>query len=60
MKKYVRVLNMPECGYVVIGDRTMNYSIGDVVDVTEDDQDDIKNLIKDKFLEEIPEEEVMR
>ncbi len=34
MKKYVRILKMPECGYVVIGDRTMNYSVGDIVDVS--------------------------
>ncbi len=57
MKKYVRILKMPECGYVVIGDRTMNYSVGDIVDVSEDDQEDILNLIKDEVLEEISEEE---
>ena len=57
MKKYVRVLKMPECGYVVIGDRTQNYSVGEIVDVSEDDQEDILNLIKDEFLEEVSEEE---
>lgn len=58
MKKYVRILKMPECGYVVIGDRTINYSVGDIIDVSEDDQEDILNLIKDKVLEEVSEEEV--
>jgi len=57
MKKYVRILKMPECGYVVIGDRTINCSVGNIVDVSEDDQEDILNLIKDNVLEEVLEEE---
>ena len=58
MKKYVlvRVIEMPECGYVVIGDETRNYSVGDIVDVSDDDQVDIRQLIEDKVLEEITEE----
>ena len=35
MIKYVQILKIPECGYVVIGERTINYSVGDVVDVSE-------------------------
>ncbi len=53
MKKYVRVLKIPECGYFVIGDRTKDYSVDEIVDVSEYDQEDILNLINDKFLKEV-------
>lgn len=57
MIKYVRVLKMPECGYLLIGDRTKKFSLREIVDVSKDDQEDILNLIKDKFLEKVSEEE---
>jgi len=47
---------MPECGFLVIGDRTLNFSVDDIVDVSnapENEQEDILNLIKDNVLKEI-------
>jgi hypothetical protein len=46
-----RVLRVPECGYVVIGDGT--YSEEEVVDVSAVDPGEIQQLEKEGFIEQI-------
>jgi hypothetical protein len=55
--KFVRVMNVPECGYIVIrkGAHQGTYQKGRIIDVSDADPEEVTQLIKDKYVEETPE-----
>ncbi len=53
MKRKVRILKVPQCGYVVIGRGT--YHEGQIVDASAVDPEEVKNLLQDGYIEEIGE-----
>jgi hypothetical protein len=53
MKKLVRVIKVPECGYVVVGQGT--YQLGQIVDVSTVAPEEIDDLLQEEMIAPYPE-----
>lgn len=47
----IRVIRVPECGYIVLGRGT--YGIGNEVDVSKEDEGEVNALVRNGYIEYI-------